>query len=237
MPAKKIVLSNEEALLVILKNSFFQREGFEMILVSDGQTGLQAVEAEEPTIAVFDLVQMGTQALECCRAIKNDPLLVATPILLLLPEDADEGLADLCWSACCDAVIPRPVSAESFLDVACSLIGISRRLARRLPVSFQLAFLDRELKRRVGSCLNLNAGGMFLGTETLFPVDTLLTIDFTLPGTRSSHQCMARVAWVNHPEWRKKNSLPCGLGLQFMDLDSNTKAMLQEFFDNLKSTY
>ena len=92
MPTKKIVLSNDAALLAILKNSFFQREGFGMILVQDGQTGFQAVEAEAPTLAVFDLALLGEQALECCRAIKSDPLLAATPVLLLLPETAAEEL-------------------------------------------------------------------------------------------------------------------------------------------------
>ena len=43
MPTKKIVLSNDAVLLDILENSFFQREGFEMVLVQDGQTGFQAV--------------------------------------------------------------------------------------------------------------------------------------------------------------------------------------------------
>ena len=93
MPAKKIVLSDDAVLLTILRNSFFQREGFQMILVQDGQTGFQAVEVEEPTLAVFDIVQLGEQALECCRKIKNDPLLAETPVLLLLPEKAVEDMA------------------------------------------------------------------------------------------------------------------------------------------------
>ena len=86
MPAKKIVLSNDAALLAVLENSFFQREGFELVLVQDGQTGFQAVEAEAPTLAVFGLALLGDQALECCREIKQDPLLAATPVVLLLPE-------------------------------------------------------------------------------------------------------------------------------------------------------
>ncbi len=134
MAAKKIVLSNDAALLAILKNSFFQREGFGLVLVQDSQTGFQAVEAEAPTLAVFDLGQLGEQALACCQAIKADPLLAATPVLLLLPDWSTEDVADACWEAGCDAVIHRPLSAERFLDAACGLLGISRRLARRFPV-------------------------------------------------------------------------------------------------------
>lgn len=234
MPSKKIVLSNDAVLLAILKNSFFQREGFGMVLVQDGQTGFQAVEAEAPTLAVFDLALLGEQALDCCRKIKGDPLLAATPVLLLLPDTPPEDLADECWNAGCDAVVHRPLAAERFLDAACGLLGISRRLARRFPVSFQLDFLDSGQKKHEGSCINLNAGGMFLATETLFPVDTSLTVEFTLPGFQAPLQSAVRVAWVNHPEWRKKNSMPCGLGVQFKNPGRVFAKALQEFIDGLR---
>jgi len=234
MPTKKIVLSKDAALLTILQNSFFQREGFGMVMVQDGQTGFEAVETEAPTLAVFGLDQLGEQALACCRAIKSDPLLAATQILLLLPEKAAEALADNCWTAGCDAVVHQPLSAERFLDAACGLLGISRRLARRFPVSFQLAFLDSAQKQHLGSCVNFNAGGMFLATEKLFPVDTLLTIKFTLPGFQGELRCMVRVAWVNHPEWRKKDSMPCGLGLQFENPSQTVKAALKSFLESMK---
>lgn len=235
MPNKKIVLSNDPLLLTILHNSFFQREGFDMVQVQDGQTGFQAIEAEEPILAAFDLVQLGGQALDCCRAVKSDPLLATTPVLLLLPEDAGEDLADDCWAAGCDAVVHRPLAAERFLDAACGLLGISRRLAQRFPVSFQLSFLDTKQKKHVGSCVNLNLGGMFLATEKLFPVDTELAVEFVLPGFQMALQNSVRVAWVNHPEWRKKNSMPCGVGLEFVSVSPTFVAALQEFLERVNN--
>lgn len=234
MPTKKIVLSNDPLLLTILQNSFFQREGFDMVLVQDGQTGFQSIEAEEPTLAVLDILHLGEQALECCRAVKEDPLLAVTPVLLLLPENANDDLADDCWAAGCDAVVHRPLAAERFLDAACGLLGISRRLARRFPVSFQLAFLDTQQKKHLGSCVNLNLGGMFLATETLFPVDTELAIEFVLPGFQSTLKSSVRVAWVNHPEWRKKTSMPCGVGLEFVNVSPTFGSVLKEFLESLK---
>jgi len=235
MPAKKIILSDDAVLMTILENSFFKREGFDLVCVEDGQTGYQAVEVEAPTLAIFDLAILGEeQSLECCRQIKADALLSMTPVLLLLPENSRDELPDACWSAGCDAVVHRPLSAERFLDAACGLLGISRRLAKRFPVSFQLALIDKQQKKHIGSCINLNVGGMFLATETLFPVETHLTIEFALPGYEDSMKCPVRVAWVNHPEWRKKNSLPCGLGLQFLAQNSTVKLALAEFVDSLK---
>lgn len=233
MPAKKIVLSNDAALLAVLENSFFQREGFDLVLVQDGQTGFQAVEAEAPTLAVFDLALLGDQALECCREIKQDPLLAATPVVLLLPEGVTETLADACWQAGCDAVVHRPLAGDRFLDAACGLLGISRRLEYRTPVSLPVTLVDARRKRHQASCININSGGMFLATETLFPVDSCLSLEFSLPGVGLDLQLTLRVAWVNHPEWRKKNNLPCGMGVQFKQPDQVVMTALQDFLASL----
>jgi CheY-like chemotaxis protein len=231
MPAKKIVLSDDAALLAILKNSFFQREGFELILARDGQTGFQAVEIEAPALVVFDLSLLGEQALDSCRAIKSDPLLATTPVMLLLPDKAPEDLADDCWHAGCDAVVHRPLAAERLLDAACELLGISHRLARRFPVKFQLEFQDNKQKKHVGICVNLNSGGLFIATESLFPVNTNLILEFCLPGSNDSLNIPARVAWVNHPEWLKKGSLPFGLGVQFITPELAVRIRLDAFLD------
>lgn len=233
MPIKKIVLSDDPVLLTILKNSHLQRDGFDMVLVKDEQTGFQAVEAEAPSLAIFDIAVLGEQAIECCRSIKQDAMLAKTSVLLVLPEDADWEIADTCWSAGTDAVLHRPLDASRFLDAAYRLIGISRRLARRFPVSFQLTFLDSKQKQHLGICTNINAEGIYLATGVLFPVDTQLSLEFTLPGYQGSLTVPARVAWVNHPEWLKKETLPYGMGLEFKNASAAFREIMQDYVRSL----
>ena len=109
-----------------------------MVLVKDGQTGFQAVEAEAPSLAIFDIALLGEQAIECCRSIKQDALLTKTPVLLVMPENADGKMADDCWSAGTDAVVHRPLEASRFLDAAFGLIGISRNIIA--DVAYQSVF-------------------------------------------------------------------------------------------------
>ena len=235
MPAKKIVLSDDPALLEIFKNSYFQQEKFTIVLVKDGQTGFQAVEAEAPSLAIFDIAVLGEQAIDCCRSIKHDALLGNTPVLLVMPENAVEKMADDCWNAGTDAVVHRPLQASRFLDAAFGLIGISRRLARRFPVSFKLKFLDSKQKQHIGICRNINVEGMYLATGALFPVDTQLSVEFTLPGFQSPISVVVRVAWVNHPEWLKKDSLPYGMGLEFINSSVAFKEVVRDYVAGLAS--
>jgi uncharacterized protein (TIGR02266 family) len=64
--------------------------------------------------------------------------------------------------------------------------------------------------------VNMSTGGMFIETSRMLPVDTLLRIELVLPGKETPITCKARVAWTNDPHSLKKQSLPHGMGLQFL---------------------
>lgn len=234
MLTKKIIISDVPDLIDIMEKSFFQREGFEMVPIIASDEAFQCIETDAPALAVLDLSSLGAEGIECCRRLKNDSLLQVTPIILVLGVEQVDW-KNSCWGAGCDQVLERPLSALQLLDDACGLLGISRRLARRFPVSFHLEFSLQASKKHVGTAVNLNTGGMFLASESIYPKDTRVVLEFTLPGFTMPLQCSARVAWINHPEWVKKNNLPCGMGVEFIDLSGTADVALQDFLDNLIS--
>ena len=232
MLTKKIVVSDVPDLIDIMEKSFFQREGFQLVRIIEANEAFQCVETDSPALAILDLSSLGVEGIECCRRLKNDSLLQVTPIILLLG-DNQRDLQSSCWDAGCDQVLGRPLSALQLLDDACGLLGISRRLARRFPVSFHLEFSPQANQKHVGTAVNLNTGGMFLASESIYPKETRIILEFTLPGYTMPLQCPARVAWINHPEWVKKTNMPCGMGVEFIDLGATAKIALQDFLDNL----
>ena len=233
MPAKKIVLTDSPELLAVVAASYFQREGFTLFPACAAEAAYELVEAEAPSMAILDLSLHGADGLVCCRRIKHDVLLGETPLLMLLPDGAGGELADACWEAGCDAVVERPLEESRLLDAACALLGISRRLERRFAVNFQLVFAAPGRKPHAASAINLNAGGMFMAAERLFPVGTVLLLELSIPGVAERVSCRGRVAWVNHPEWRKKSALPSGMGVQFRELPAHAGKELGAFFDSL----
>ena len=215
MLAKKIVVSESPELLAVLETSFFHREGFRFLPVHSSDMLYRLVESEAPAMAILDLAALGAAGPECCRCIKRDPLLGKTPLMVLLPREGGESLAAECHQSGCDALLPRPLEPLQLLDAACALLGISQRLARRVPVDFPVVYATDGGKKRTGRMMNLNADGMFFSAEKLYPVGTMLLLDFVLPAQAESLSCKGQVAWVNHPEWRKKSLMPSGMGIRF----------------------
>lgn len=72
---------------------------------------------------------------------------------------------------------------------------------------------NRQLTNYV---VNMTTGGMFIEASKILPVGTSLIVELMLPGKETHLTCKARVAWTNEPPSLKKQSLPHGMGLQFL---------------------
>ena len=77
--------------------------------------------------------------------------------------------------------------------------------------------------------VNMSTGGVFIETEHLRPVDTLLEINFKLPDTDIIITCKARVAWTNETGELKKRDVPAGMGIQFIDLSFENLQAIRNF--------
>jgi uncharacterized protein (TIGR02266 family) len=86
----------------------------------------------------------------------------------------------------------------------------------RFKVSLTIADGPEQNKTIANYVVNMSTGGMFVETSELLPVDTLLTVEIMLPGSDTPITRKARVAWANGPHTLKKQSLPYGMGLQFL---------------------
>ena len=78
-----------------------------------------------------------------------------------------------------------------------------------------------------GFSVDMSSGGLFLKTETSFPVNDKVLLSFTLPDADKIVNCSAKVAWVNLKDEPKKPELPTGVGLQFLDLSTEYLLSIQ----------
>ena len=79
--------------------------------------------------------------------------------------------------------------------------------------------------------INMSAGGVFMETTKILPVDTAVIVKFNLPNSDKIIVSKARVAWTNEPDAIKKASLPPGMGLQFLDLSFENMNTIRTFLD------
>jgi len=79
--------------------------------------------------------------------------------------------------------------------------------------------------------INMSTGGVFIETSVILPEDTELTLKFNLSNSDTLIVAKARVAWTNDPMSIKKETLPPGMGLQFLDLSLEDMHTIRVFLD------
>ncbi len=216
MHKKIILLPEQPELRLILENSFLRKQGVEFIECENGARAFSIVEEKDPLMVFLDLDADELCGDECCRQIKKDPFLRSTPVALVVRSDRQRDLNRV-QAAACDSHVHVPFEETQVLDAVCSLLRIVERATPRVNSRFTCLFGLGLRDYEDGVVENVNCGGLFIATPRQFPVDTLIDLELDLHPPAAPLICRGRVAWVNHPEWRKSTNLPSGMGVQFLE--------------------
>jgi len=75
---------------------------------------------------------------------------------------------------------------------------------------------------------NINEGGLFIETSDPCPVDTMVKLQFRLPGVDDPVRTRGRVVWVDRGD-------PTGMGIEFEDLDAAARARINHAVRGLRN--
>ena len=107
-----------------------------------------------------------------------------------------------------------------------------RRSSVRLRAEIRVSYDDYQSKLLTGYSVDLSTNGIFLVTTCPFDVDDNVKLKLTIPGQEvKTVSCDARVAWINYENRPLKPEYPTGVGLQFIDLESEDLCSIVGFLE------
>ena len=120
---KKVLIADDEANIVISIEFLMKREGFHVLVARDGEEALAKVRSERPDLVLLDVMMPKKNGYEVCQAIKGDPEVAATRILMLTAKGRDTEVAKgLAIGA--DAYMTKPFATRDLVAKARELLGI-----------------------------------------------------------------------------------------------------------------
>lgn len=225
---RKILLVDDLQTFLETEKSFFSREEFDLLTAQNGRDALELIQCQRPDLVFMDLLMPEMAGDECCRAVKDDPELAATPIVILTTAEDASGL-QRCHDCGCDEVLLKPVNRDKILAAVHRFLTFSERNELRYAARLRVRYGEDELRLLTDYTVNINSGGLFLETREPLPIDTPLRLEFQLPGRSAAIRCQGRVAWVNLPDHPKKPGFPAGMGVQMTDLGLDEVHAIREF--------
>ena len=120
--AKKILIADDEQNIVISLEFLMKREGFDVLIASDGEEAVRRIRSDPPDLVLLDVMMPKKSGFEVCQEIKADPALAAVRILMLTAKGRDTEVAKgLAQGA--DAYMTKPFSTKELVEKVRSMLG------------------------------------------------------------------------------------------------------------------
>ena len=92
MTPKKLLVADDEPNIVISLEYLMKREGYDVLVATDGNQALEAIQREQPALVLLDVMMPGKTGFEVCQAVRADPALASIPVLMVTAEAKREQI-------------------------------------------------------------------------------------------------------------------------------------------------
>jgi DNA-binding response OmpR family regulator len=120
-PSTVLVVEDDPVILRLLEVNF-ELEGFRVLSAKDGAEGIEVARAERPDVILTDIMMPKVSGLELVKAVKGDPDIGGTPIILLSAKaqsaDLKAGL-----DAGADDYVTKPFEPLDLVDRVNALVS------------------------------------------------------------------------------------------------------------------
>jgi CheY-like chemotaxis protein len=97
--ARKVVLIDDEADLVLLLRTALEAKGFEVHSAGNGDAGLKLIDKINPDCVICDLMMPGTSGLEVCKRLRSNEKTKDLPLLVISALGAESDKPEEFWAA------------------------------------------------------------------------------------------------------------------------------------------
>lgn len=86
----RVLLVDDEPILLRLLQVNLRLEGFEVVACSSGEEALERAGERTPDVVVLDVVLPGIDGFEVCRRLRGSPATASTPVVMVTAQAQDE---------------------------------------------------------------------------------------------------------------------------------------------------
>ncbi len=122
----RILVIDDEIELLQMVRVMLERAGFEVFTSADGADGIEKTRQLRPDLVLLDLMMPEVDGFQVLQAIRNDPLLSDTPVLVLTAR-AQSVDREAALAARADDYLAKPISQKELLDRIQEVLNRRRR--------------------------------------------------------------------------------------------------------------
>ena len=116
MELNRVLIVDDDPAIRRVVSALLDLDEYGLLEAADGQAALEVVKVERPDLVILDLTMPRLDGLRACQALRSDPDLAGTRVLVLTGRDQPDDKA-AARDAGADAYLVKPFSSLALLDV------------------------------------------------------------------------------------------------------------------------
>jgi CheY-like chemotaxis protein len=122
MELSRVLVVDDDPAIRRVVCALLDLDEYGVLEAADGLSALELVRLERPNLVILDLTMPRLDGLRACRALRSDPELAGTRVLVLTGRDLPDDWA-AARDAGADAYIVKPFSSLALLDAVRRLVA------------------------------------------------------------------------------------------------------------------
>jgi two-component system, OmpR family, response regulator MtrA len=118
----RILIIDDNLSVLQAMEFFFETEGYEVLLASDGRLGLKLADESQVDVVMLDVEMPGISGIDVCRALRKNPSLAQLPVLMVTGR-ATREVIERATGAGADLVLAKPFDLDELRRAIPGLIA------------------------------------------------------------------------------------------------------------------
>jgi DNA-binding response OmpR family regulator len=110
-PTARVLVADDEPHLLRLVKFRLEREGYEVLTATDGESALKVAREERPDLCVLDVMMPKRSGFDVLRELRSDDGFAGMKVIMLTARAQDRDV-DVGFSLGADDYIPKPFSPQ-----------------------------------------------------------------------------------------------------------------------------
>ncbi len=225
MAATTVLIADDLKTFLKIEKTFLTRAGFEVLTAENGERAVELARDRHPRLILLDLEMPEMDGAVACAAMRREPSLAFTPILIMSATGGPE-IRDRCLKAGCTEFVVKPENPEKLLELVARMLLAGQRKVARMTILYNEAGTAGG-RQVVGMASNLSGTGLFLSTGRPVRTGLVLQLEFLIPKSTHTVTVKGKVTRVTQNAEGTYEA-----GVHFIDLSQTDQQQILDFISS-----
>jgi two-component system phosphate regulon response regulator PhoB len=146
MDAKVFLVEDEQSIITLVEYNL-KKEGFKVLISSDGEDALKEIKSQEPDLVLLDWMLPNLSGIDICKSLRKDKKFQDLPIIMLTAKGQEEDKVSA-LNAGADDYITKPFGHSELVARINALLRRSKPRVAEDKITYEDLIIDR-IQRKV----------------------------------------------------------------------------------------